>query len=171
VHAELNLSKSNPQKEAYITNARLLNQQEKVSQRFKTYEDILIEIKWTNQSAVAVNPNFMLLNTNNQTVMVALDTPIDWSGQKKAKAGTYISRFVIPKNLLNAGDYVLNLALDSSIRSTCFDVQLSALMFSVWDPMDNQSLARGNFSIVREDAVLMPALECSFEYLGELGND
>ncbi len=171
LRAELLVPKINSDKEAAITSARLLNRELNLNQRFKTYEDVVVEVCWINKSATAVTPNLMLLNSNNQTVMVALDTPVDWSGQKKSKPGKYVSHFIIPKNLLNAGDYILNLALDSSSPSNCFDVQQSALMFSIWDPMDENSFARGNFSIVRDDAILMPALECSYKYLGELSDD
>ncbi len=154
-------------KEAYILEARLLNEKGETCNRFKSYEAIVLEIVWVNKSARFVNPNFMLVNQKNQTVMVALDTPADWRGDKKSQAGKYISTFVIPKNLLNANDYLINLALDCSSPTNCYDAHLGTLMFTVWDPMDEHSIARGNFSQVREDAILMPALECKFTYLGK----
>jgi lipopolysaccharide transport system ATP-binding protein len=154
-------------KEAYILEARLMNENGELCKRFKSYENIHLEITWVNKNARLISPNFMLVNQKNQTVMVALDTPADWRGDKKSQAGKYRSRFVIPKNLLNADDYLINLALDCSSPTNCYDAHLGALLFSVWDPMDEHSIARGNFSLVREDAVLMPALDCSFTYLGE----
>lgn len=161
-------SKNKPtHKEAYILEARLLNEQGEVCNRFKSYENIHLEMVWVNKNARLVSPNFMLVNQKNQTVMVALDTPADWRGDKKSEVGKYRSKFVIPKNLLNADDYLINLALDCSSPANCYDAQLGSLLFSVWDPMDEQSIARGNFSLVREDAVLMPALDCSFTYLGK----
>lgn len=154
-------------KEAFILEARLLNEKGELCNRFKTYENIYLEMIWINRTAHLVSPNFMLLNQKNQTVMVAIDTPADWKGDKKSQPGKYSSTFVLPKNLLNTDDYLLNLALDCSSPTNCYDAQLGALMFTVWDPMDENSIARGNFSAVREDAVLMPALECSFTYLGK----
>ncbi len=161
------INKIPPQKEAFIKEAYLKNEKGELCNRFRSYENIEIEIIWVNRAAHLVNPNIMLVNQKNQTVMIALDTPVDWRGDKKSKPGNYSSRFTIPKNLLNTDDYLIHLALDSSSPSNCYDAQLSAMMFSVWDPMDEHCIARGNFSVVREDAVLMPALACSFTYLGE----
>lgn len=154
-------------KEAYIIEARLLNEKGELCNRFRAYENICLEIIWVNKNARLVSPNFMLVNQKNQTVMVALDTPADWRGDKKSQPGKYSSKFVIPKNLLNTDDYLVNLALDCSSPTNCYDAHLGTLLFSVWDPMDEHSIARGNFSLVREDALLMPALDCSFTYLGK----
>jgi lipopolysaccharide transport system ATP-binding protein len=151
-------------KDAFITGAVLKDKKSEVCKRFKVYEDIIIEINWTNSASVRANANFMLVNGNSQTVMVALDTTSDWNGDKKSKKGKYISRFRIPKNLLNVGEYMVNIALDCSSPAMCYDFYISALTFTVWDPMDENSIARGGFSIIREDAVLMPALETEFEY-------
>jgi len=166
-HSVFKIKSKPSHKEAYILEARLLNDRGELCKRFRTYENIHLEIIWVNASARLVSPNFMLVNQKNQTVMVALDTPVDWQGDKKSRPGRYSTKFVIPKNLLNTDDYLINLALDCSSPTNCYDAHLGTLLFSVWDPMDEHSIARGNFSIVREDAILMPALDCSFTYLGE----
>jgi hypothetical protein len=97
--------------------------------------------------------------------MVALDTPVDWAGDLKKEKGEYISLAKIPSNLLNANDYFIHLALDCGSPRLCYDVVLDALSFKIWDPMDENCLGRGNFSSVREDAILFPALEWEYKKL------
>ena len=145
-----------------ILSARLVDAAGVPSARFPTCEPISLEITWINRDGVCVNPNFQLNNRQGVTVMVASDAPVDWSGGKKAKPGTYVSRVTIPPNLLNANDYTLHLALDASSPRVAYGGHLDALGFTVWDPMDHRCLARGNFTSLRDDAVLWPALDWSW---------
>jgi lipopolysaccharide transport system ATP-binding protein len=150
-------------KDAIILEAKLLNDNNELTETFATFENIYMEIVWKNVSGVKVNPNFMITNRQEVTVIVALDATIDWTGEKKKEKGVYVSRVKIPGNLLNVNDYIVHLALDCGSPRICYDSVLDALSFNVWDPMDERCLARGNFSSVREDAILWPALEWSFK--------
>lgn len=150
---------------AEILEARLLNENGETTDSFFIYEKILIEITWMNRQGVNVNPNFMLLNRQGITVMVAVDTPIDWYGDKKNKKGTYISRATIPGNLLNANDYSIHISLDSGSPRICYESNLDVFRFKIIDSMDEKNMARGNFSSVVEEAVLWPALEWNYTFL------
>lgn len=156
-------TKNTLNKEAYIKEVCIKNSQNISSNKFCTTEDILIEVIWQNVSAKIINPNIMVTNEKSQTVIVALDTPIDFYGDKKEKNSTYLSTFKISKNLLNSGFYMISAALDCSAPAFCYDAHLNILQFNIWDKMDQDSIARGNFTVLREDAVLFPALECKIE--------
>ncbi len=130
---------------------------------FKTYEDIFLEIKWKNVAGVPCTPNFQLTNPQGINVLIAMDSSVDWSGDLKKEKGTYISLFKIPKNLLNANDYMVSVAFDSHSPRICYESHLDCLKFTVWDSMDENCITRGMFKSVREDVVLWAALECSFE--------
>jgi lipopolysaccharide transport system ATP-binding protein len=145
--------------EAFIYEAKLLSIQDEPTDTFKTYEDIIIEIKWENFNNVKVTPNFMMVNRQGVIVMIATDAPIDWDGSQKQKNGVYISKTKIPANLLNGNDYIVHLALDCGSPRKCYHSIPDVFKFSVIDSMDEKSIARGNFSSIREDAVLWPALE------------
>lgn len=146
-----------------ILSARVLDCNYNESGRFKTYEDIYIEMSWSNQCGRPVHANFMLVNGKGQTIMVALDTPSDWDGSKKKEKGIYRSVAKIPKNLLNVSNYVVHVSLDSSSPTFCYEYVLDALCFDVYDSMDEQCITRGAFKKVRDDAILMPALEWKWE--------
>jgi lipopolysaccharide transport system ATP-binding protein len=132
---------------------------------FKTTEPFTIEIIWDNILGVACSPNIQLKNNLGVVVMIASDSPADWDGQLKALPGRYLSKFIIPANLLNANDYYLSVAMDSHSPRKCFESHSDIIRFSVWDPMDETSLARGMFITVREDVSIWPALQCSFEMI------
>ena len=154
--------------QAQILEAKLLNASGNLSEQFAAFEDILLQIKWWNIAGVKVIPNFMLVNRQGITVMIASDAPIDWDGSKKKEPGTYVSIVKIPGNFLNANDFTIHLALDCGSPRVCYDVQLDALHFSIYDPMDERSLARGELVSVREDAILWPALEWKYEKLSSI---
>ncbi|MGI0484482.1 ABC transporter ATP-binding protein [Pantanalinema rosaneae CENA516] len=155
-------------KDAYITEVNLFNGLNEIQTNFLTYEAIFIEIVWVNCAGVAVMPNFMLVNSQGITVMIASDAPSDFDGSQKKRPGRYISRFKIPANLLNSNHYVLHVALDCGSPRICYDYHLNVIHFSVTDPMDEHCIARGAMTSVREDAALWPALECSWKRIDEL---
>jgi hypothetical protein len=105
----------------------------------------------------------MLVNRQGVCVMIASDASADWDGSKKKAKGIYRSKFKIPKNLLNANEYSLNIAIDSASPRLCYENHSDALNFSLIDPMDENCIARGELKSVREDAVLYAALDCTFE--------
>ncbi len=148
---------------AYVKEARLLNNKEELVQNFYTYEPIIVEIIWVTKGEVSVIPNFMLINQFGTTALIASDAPVDFYGDKKKEAGTYISRFIIPANLLNASDYFMHIALDNHSPRICYDGHTDCFRFTITDPMDENCIARGALKTVREDAVLWPALDCSFK--------
>jgi lipopolysaccharide transport system ATP-binding protein len=148
---------------AQILEAKLLNASNQLTERFATFEDIYLQITWSNKLGVKVTPNIMLVNRQGVTVMVASDAPVDWDGSRKKEVGTYSSTVKIPGNLLNANDFNMHIALDCGSPRVCYDVQQDALQFSIYDPMDERCIARGGLTSVREDAILWPALEWNYE--------
>lgn len=149
----------------YLTGADLAP-----ANRFKTTEPIYVYIEWSNNAGVICSPNFQLKTATGVKAMVATDSPADWNGDKKKEPGVYISRFIIPANLLNANEYYISVALDSCRPRLCYEAHIDVIRITVWDPMDETSLARGMFTNIREDVVLWPALECSFTRLEHAGN-
>ena len=145
-----------------IDYVRLYDSNNKLKNRFKTTEDIIIQMQWQNMHGVLCSPNFQLTTPVGVNAMIASDSPVDWDGSSKQEIGTYISEFVIPANLLNANDYYLSVALDSHSPRVCYEAHIDILKISIWDPMDETSIARGMFTSVREDVILWPALKCSF---------
>jgi len=156
-------TESAKKQDAFILEAEITNNDGNICDTFALYEDVFVKIRWQNINGVKVNPNFMLVNRQGICVMVALDAPIDWTGDLKKGKGEYVSVAKIPGNLLNSNDYFLHLALDSGSPRLCHDAVIDALSFKIWDPMSEKCLARGNFSSVREDAILFPALDWQFQ--------
>ena len=147
-----------------IRKVQVLNSRKDVAYTIKTTESFTIKILWDNIAGVACTPNIQLkMASNTTTALIASDSNIDWKGEKKKQPGSYISTFVIPANWMNANDYFLSVALDSHSPRINFESHVDIIRISIWDPMDESSIARGMFTSVREDAVLWPALECSFD--------
>ncbi len=150
-----------------ITKVVLKNSSGKMTSRFRTTEPVSIEIYWENLRGVSCTPNIQLkLATSQVTALIASDSKIDWTGEQKKQAGLYVSTFIIPPHLLNTNDFMLSVALDSHSPRVNYEYHLDILKISVWDPMDETSIARGMFTSVREDAVLWAALECSYNRIG-----
>jgi lipopolysaccharide transport system ATP-binding protein len=145
-----------------VIKVEITNRENQLSNNFKTSEDIILNIEWENMAGIACSPNFQLSLPGGICAILASDAPIDFSGEKKKGRGMYKSEFIIPANWLNANNYYLSVALDSHSPRTCYESHMEILKINVWDPMNETSIARGMFTSVREDAVLWPALECSF---------
>ncbi len=152
----------NIKKEAEILEARLLNTQNENSFIFSTNEIIKIQVKWINRGSKLITPNFLLLNQNGQKVMIGTDTKIDWDGSKKSINGIYISELIIPGNLLNANEYFFHLALDSSSPAGNYDVVYNAFQITVFDPLDQASIHRGNLTGLHSDVAVWPSLDATF---------
>ncbi len=147
-----------------ILEVQLLNRNDQTTGFFKTTEPIKVRIIWKNIAGVSCSPNFQLKVSGSGIVaLIATDSPADWSGDKKKDKGVYYSDFMIPANWLNANDYFVSVALDSHSPRVCYEVHLDIMKLSITDPMDENSVARGMFTSVREEVVLWPALECSFK--------
>ena len=141
----------------------LRNPQGLVTTNFLTYEDVILEIEWVNESRLPTIVGFQLNNMRGVVVMTAYDTPDDWDGSKKKERATYRTRAVIPKNLLSANQYSLHLALDCPSPRVCLDTHPDALHFTVHDPMDEKCLARGALKNPLDYMAVLPALEWKSE--------
>ncbi len=139
---------------------QLINEKDEVVNRFKVSENIKIKFIWENKDGVDCTPNFQLKLARDASVvaMVGSDSSSDWSGNLKSAKGIYETIIVIPKNLLNANDYFISVALDSHSPKICYEYHVDVLKISIWDPMDEHSLGRGMFTSVREDVIFWPAL-------------
>ena len=156
-------SRPNEKKEAEILSARLLNDLNETSYKYSTNESITVEMTWINRGQKLITPNFLLLNQNGQKVMIGTDTKVDWDGIKKSKSGTYISKIIIPKNLLNANEYFFHLALDSSAPASNYDVLLNVFQVTIYEPLDENSIHRGNITTMHQDVAIWPMLEADFQ--------
>lgn len=163
------ITKNNPKndKDAFLVEVKLLDKTENIKHDFRTYDPIILEVTWINKNRVPVIPNFQLKNKEGIIVMIASDAPVDFDGKKKLEMGSYKSRFMIPANLLNGNHYSLSVALDRGSPRLCYDALVDILDFTITDPMDERSVARGLLSSVREDAVLWPALDCTWEKISD----
>jgi lipopolysaccharide transport system ATP-binding protein len=157
--AEYVNEKINLNKNAEILSARLLDEKENPQFRFSTNEKILLEIKWIKRTNVNISPNFMLINQNGQKVMMGADVKDDWYGDKKQEIGNYQTTIIIPNNLLNANEYFFHLALDTTSPSFNHDVKENILQMTVYDPLDLESIHRGNFTTLNSDVSVWPILD------------
>jgi lipopolysaccharide transport system ATP-binding protein len=152
-----------PMPAAYIQKIQVISASGKLQDRFKTSEPFVIVLFWENVAGVPCTPNIQMKVLNGDvTALIASDSNIDWTGERKKEKGVYKSEFTIPRNWLNANEYFLSVALDSHSPRVNFQSCIDIIRISIWDPMDENSLARGMFVSVREDAVFWPALECGF---------
>jgi lipopolysaccharide transport system ATP-binding protein len=146
-----------------INKVCLLDELGEFKDRFKTTESITIKIFWSNKLGVKCNPNIQIKNLHiDLTVLIANDSCIDLDGDKKSKIGDYESSFVIPSNYLNANNYLLSVAIDYHTPYLCYESHKDILVFSIFESFEEISPSRGYYKISREDSVLWPVLECSF---------
>jgi len=131
--------------------------------RFPTSKPWDIEIHWKNIAGVPVNPNIQLKTNNGVVALIAIDTPLDWDGSKKKAQGSYKSTVRIPAHFLNGNDYWLSVSLDCASPARAYHTTLDAMRVTLWDPMDETSIARGYFTKPREDAITWPALDWKSE--------
>ncbi len=149
---------------AYIIEANIINREGNKTTQIPVFEPFFVEIVWQNKKGVPVTPNFAIDNQNGTRVMVAGDNPIDWDGKKKRKKGRYISRAKIPANLLNSNTYFVHISLDTALPfKKSYDNYKEALSFSILDPMDERSIARGAFQHLRKEYALWSALEWTYK--------
>jgi lipopolysaccharide transport system ATP-binding protein len=144
--------------DAIIDRIRVLDSEGRPSLRFRTSEPWHIEIQWRNLAGIPVNPNIQLKTNTDVTALIALDVTLDWDGRKKAAPGSYVSKVTMPPHFLNGNEYKLSVALDSGSPRKFHHGATDFLTITLWDPMDETSLARGFFSTPREDVIVWPAL-------------
>jgi lipopolysaccharide transport system ATP-binding protein len=144
--------------DAIIDRIRILDSEGRPSLRFRTSEPWHIEIQWKNLAGIPVNPNIQLKTNTDVTALIALDVTLDWDGWKKAAPGSYVSKVTMPPHFLNGNEYKLSVALDSGSPRKFHHGATDFLTITLWDPMDETSLARGFFSTPREDVIVWPAL-------------
>jgi len=150
-------------KTVFIQRIQIIDKDEIAKNRFSTSQAITIRIVWCNVMGVACTPNIQLkVEQGNVVALIASDSSIDWDGKNKKAPGTYVSDFTIPGNWLNANDYFLSVALDSHSPRLNYESHVDIIRISIWDPMDETSIARGMFTSVREDAILWAALPCKY---------
>lgn len=164
-HFVANLSQTDY--EARILEAKVLDQSGKTTDKFKVSQPITIEIVWENKIGRKVTPSIRLFNQIGAVVAMAMDTSADWDGSKKKTEGKYISRVTIPKNLLNANDYYVQLSLYCFSPNQIYQDEPNALHFSVWDPMDKNSVSRGAYRVAHDEVAIWPSWEWEWKYLGK----
>jgi lipopolysaccharide transport system ATP-binding protein len=144
---------------------RILDRDGQVCTEFDVRDPITIEMEyWILRDFDYFNASFYLYNERGELILVSqntsYDTPID--RERKYKAGFHKSRCVIPGDLMNNGQYnvQVNLTEENTVHTTCRD----AMIFSVIDRMDTGG-ARGNYRAGEwEPAAVRPKLEWSSVY-------
>ena len=145
--------------EAVLERIRITDSAGAPSIRLKTSESWTVEMEWKNVTGVPVNPNIQLKNMSGVVAMISVDANSDWDGSKKREKGRYKSVVRIPAHFLNGNEYWLSASLDCASPQRAYHGAYDAMRITLWDPMDESSIARGHFTKPREDAVTWPALE------------
>ncbi|MFM8809833.1 MAG: polysaccharide ABC transporter ATP-binding protein, partial [Chthoniobacterales bacterium] len=148
-----------PDTEAVLERVRIVDSSGKPSVRLKTSEPWTVEMEWKNVAGVPVNPNIQLRNISGVVALIAVDANNDWDGSKKRARGPYKTRVQIPAHFLNGNEYWLSASLDCASPQRAYHGATDAMRITLWDPMDEKSIARGHFTKPREDAITWPALE------------
>jgi lipopolysaccharide transport system ATP-binding protein len=155
--------KKNEAKSCEILDVKLLNENKELTSYFGTSENILVEITWENKNGVATTPNIELHSLTGTKIFWTTDSVIDSNGQKKSEKGIYKSIVVIPKDLLNSGEYLLHIGLDLASPLTNYDCLINEIFFIVRDGIENPSIAKGGFSFTNNDYALLPVLDWKYE--------
>ncbi len=148
-----------PNKKAYLIEAKILNSKLSVSNAIETCEEFYIEINWNNVAGNNITVSFEIANQNGIQVMWVANVNDDLTGEKTKEKGIYSSRAKIPANLINAGEYFFRILLYDGLNQQVYDMQINILNISIIDPMTSKCIARGNFTSTFENYVLLPALE------------
>ncbi|WP_448697791.1 polysaccharide ABC transporter ATP-binding protein [Mucilaginibacter sp. AW1-3] len=148
---------------AFIKQGRLIDNQSQIKTSFFIYEDINVEIHWSNVQGIPIHPNIELHNVLGHTLFWSIDANIDWDGKKKSVQGEYVSRVTIPAYLLKEGSYFLYLALYTPHPEAMIDLKINVLNFVVVDPRNELSLARGSYAGTFEKFTFAPVLEWNNE--------
>lgn len=100
-------------KVARLLNASIANGEGKNTNTFSYNEEIVVEMQYQlYQDSSRVVPNFHVYSSDGVCVFVTSDLAIDPLAELKTKAGIYLARCRIPKNLLNYGNnYYIGIAL------------------------------------------------------------
>lgn len=146
-------------KEAAFVEAKILNSKLEVSNSIETCEDFYIDIKWKNITGKNINVSFEIAKHNGIQVMWVANVNDDLIGDKTKEIGLYTSRAKISANLINAGEYFFRILLYDGLNQQVYDMKINILNISIVDPMNERSIARGNFTSTFENYVLLPALE------------
>lgn len=154
---------SNKNKDCEIIGIRLLNDAGQLCSDFNTRENIHIEITWENRKGLPATPNLELHNLFGYKIFWTTDSVIDYDGKQKSQIGTYKSTVIIPKNLLNNGEYLLHVGLDLAAPITNYDCVINEIFFIVKDSLEEQSIAKGGFSFNSNEFALLPAFEWKYE--------
>lgn len=146
-------------KDAIITEAKILNSKFEVTNLLETCEDIYIEIGWTNITGKPVTVSFEMDRHDGIKVLWGGNMNDDPVGEKSKAPGKYTSRAKIPANFFNAGEYFFRVVLYHATAHHMYDLKINILNISIKDPMDERSIARGTFTAAFENYVLLAALD------------
>jgi len=137
-----------------VYSIRLLNEQEKVCTKFDVRDNIFIEIRY-KLTAKSSKPNILLYfnNDKQQLVFVSFNNEM----YKNSGEGIYKSKCLIPKDMLNDGQYFVSLIIHDS-RSVHIR-ENDSVSFTVTDNMDING-ARGEWVPGKKwpDATIRPKL-------------
>ncbi len=153
------------EKDCEIIDVKLLNEKGELSSDFNISEDISIEITWENKKGLPATPNIELHNLFGYKIFWTTDAVIDRDGKSKSQKGTYTSTVVIPKDLLNSGEYLLHVGLDLASPLANYDSIINEIFFIVKDTFENQSLAKGGFSFNSNEYALLPVFNWKYKML------
>jgi lipopolysaccharide transport system ATP-binding protein len=153
------------EKDCEITEVKLLNDKRELSSDFNNSENIHVEITWENKKGLPATPSIELHNLFGYKILWTTDSVIDHDGKNKSQKGTYTSTATIPKDLLNLGEYILNVGLDLASPLVNYDCVINEIFFIVKDSLEEPSLAKGDFNFNSNEYALLPVLNWKYKLL------
>jgi lipopolysaccharide transport system ATP-binding protein len=114
---------------------RLLNEENQISDTIRSVNPFKIEVEYEIKKAIkGLRVGVYIITSQGEFVFTSFDTdqPAQFDRYSQRKKGTYISRCVIPANLLNGGRFVIGVNA-SSFRIKSFFHDEQAFAFNV-DP-------------------------------------
>lgn len=158
-------SKLSTTKSCEIEEVKLFDESNSMKINFESHENIYVEISWVNNEGVGVTPNFEVHNLLGNKILWTTDSIIDFDGTKKSKIGKYKSTVIIPKNLLNNGEYLIHVGLDLAEPKRNYDCVLNEIFFTIQDNIEKPSLAKGGFNFNSNEFALLPCFNWKYEFI------
>lgn len=146
-------------KKAILHGVRILNEKGSSITVTRIDEPFFIEVDYELfEDRMRVYPNIHIKDIFGQYVFVTIDTGLDFNSIKKSRAGRYISRCKIPENFMNAGKFIVGIALDSVYPAYMHFNEQDLLSVTVYDPMEG-ILTRGSGYLGLFPGPMRPLLE------------
>ncbi len=116
-----------------LLEASVLSEEMNEKGQFFRDKQVIVKIKYQiNEEIDSVHVVSTVLSSDGVIAFMTSDGDLEPQRYKKRKPGTYICKFVVPPNILNHGDYSINISMGIP-HITCYQVNNGILSFSVID--------------------------------------